>query len=220
MNQGMTDTYRHKGLRKKLVEEIRQKGIKDEAVLAAIEKIPRHLFMDNAFLAFAYQDKAFPIGAGQTISQPYTVAFQSQLLEVEKGDKILEVGTGSGYQSCVLLELGAKVYTIERQRTLYDRTRLMLPEVGYGAGIKFFYGDGYKGIPTFAPYDKAIVTAGAPFIPTDLLTQLKVGGRLVIPVGAGDVQVMTLIIKTGENDYLKEEFGQFRFVPLLGEKQW
>ena len=219
MNQEMNDTYRHKGLRKKLVEEIRQKGIRDEAVLAAIERVPRHLFMDNAFLEFAYQDKAFPIGAGQTISQPYTVAFQTQLLEVKKGDKILEVGTGSGYQASVLLELGAKVFTIERQRLLYDRTRLLLPEIGYSANIKFFYGDGYKGIPTYAPYDKAIVTAGAPYIPEDLLKQLKVGGRLVIPVGAGDVQVMTLVIKTGENQYVQDVFGQFRFVPLLGERQ-
>jgi protein-L-isoaspartate(D-aspartate) O-methyltransferase len=215
----MNDTYRHKGLRKKLVEEIRQKKIKDEAVLAALEKVPRHLFMDNAFLEFAYQDKAFPIGAGQTISQPFTVAFQSELLQVKKGEKILEIGTGSGYQTCVLLELGAKVYTIERQKTLYDRTRLFLPELGYGANVKFFYGDGYKGIPVYAPYDKAIVTAGAPYIPDELLIQLKVGGRLVIPVGAGDVQVMTLIVKTGENEYKKEEFGAFRFVPLLGEKQ-
>lgn len=215
----MLDTYRHKGLRKKLVEGIRQKGINDEAVLQAIERVPRHLFMDNAFLEFAYQDKAFPIGAGQTISQPYTVAFQTQLLEVKKGDRILEIGTGSGYQACVLLELGAKVFTIERQKTLYDRTRLLLPELGYGSNIKFFYGDGYLGQPLFAPYDKAIVTAGAPYIPDPLLQQLKVGGRLVIPVGAGDIQVMTLVIKKGENQYIKEEFGQFRFVPLLNERQ-
>lgn len=219
MNHGMTDSYRHKGLRKKLVEEIRQKGIKDEAVLQAIETIPRHLFMDNAFLEFAYQDKAFPIGAGQTISQPYTVAFQSQLLEVRRGDKILEIGTGSGYQTCVLLEMGAKVFSIERQKTLYDRTRLLLPEMGYTTNVKFFYGDGYLGQPLFAPYDKAIVTAGAPYIPEPLLQQLKVGGRLVIPVGAGDVQVMTLVMKVGENKYVKEEFGHFRFVPLLNERQ-
>jgi protein-L-isoaspartate(D-aspartate) O-methyltransferase len=219
MVQGMIDTYRHKGLRKKLVEEIRGKKITDEAVLQAIEKIPRHLFMDNAFLEFAYQDKAFPIGAGQTISQPYTVAFQSQLLEVKKGDRILEIGTGSGYQTCVLLELGAKVFSIERQKTLYDRTRLLLPELGYGSNVKFFYGDGYLGQPLFAPYDKAIVTAGAPYIPEPLLVQLKVGGRLVIPVGAGDVQVMTLIIKKSETQFIKEELGHFRFVPLLNERQ-
>jgi protein-L-isoaspartate(D-aspartate) O-methyltransferase len=219
MDRAMNDNYRHKGLRKKLVEEIRQKGITDEAVLQAIERVPRHLFMDNAFLEFAYADKAFPIGAGQTISQPYTVAFQSQLLQVRKGEKILEIGTGSGYQACVLLELGAKVFTIERQKTLYDRTKVLLPESGYGSNIKFFYGDGYKGLPAFAPFDKAIVTAGAPFIPDPLLHQLKVGGRLVIPVGAGDIQIMTLITKTGESQYRKEEFGHFRFVPLLGERE-
>jgi protein-L-isoaspartate(D-aspartate) O-methyltransferase len=210
------DSFRHKGLRKKLVEELRIKGIHDENVLRAIETVPRHLFMDNAFLEFAYQDNAFPIGAGQTISQPYTVAFQSQLLQVKKGDKILEVGTGSGYQSSVLIELGAKVFSIERQKLLYDKTRLLLPDLGYFP--KTFYGDGYKGLPLFAPFDKIIVTAGAPIIPEPLLQQLKVGGRMVIPVGRY-FQTMILIIKKDENHFEKFECGQFRFVPLLNEKQ-
>ncbi|TND08057.1 MAG: protein-L-isoaspartate(D-aspartate) O-methyltransferase [Bacteroidetes bacterium] len=214
----MEDNYRHKGLRKKLVEEIRAKGITGENVLQALEKVPRHVFMDNAFLGFAYQDKAFPIGSGQTISQPYTVAFQSQLLEITKGDKVLEIGTGSGYQTAVLLELGAKVYTIERQKALYDKTRQMLPAIGYDP--KFFYGDGYKGLPAFAPFDKILVTAGAPFVPQPLLDQLKPGGRLVIPVGSGDVQVMTLFIKKHDLSLEKHEFGSFKFVPLLTEREW
>lgn len=213
----MQDTYKHKGLRKKLIEELIIKGITDEYVLEAIEKVPRHLFMDNAFLEFAYQDKAFPIGAGQTISQPYTVAFQTELLQVKKGDKILEIGTGSGYQTCVLIEMGAKVYTIERQKELYDNAKYLLPELGYNP--KFFYGDGYKGLPAFAPFDKIIVTAGAPFVPPDLIRQLKIGGILVIPVGAVN-QVMTAITKTAENKTEKMEYGNFKFVPLLQDKQW
>lgn len=215
--ENIKDTYRHKGLRKNLVDEIRKKGITDEKVLKAIEAVPRHLFMDNAFLEFAYRDQAFPIGAGQTISQPYTVAFQTQLLDVKKNEKILEVGTGSGYQASVLVELGAKVYTIERQKLLFDKTRQLLPELGYNP--KMFYGDGYKGIPVFAPYDKVLVTAGAPYIPEALIEQLKIGGRLVIPVGENDIQTMVLIIKTGEKEYSKEECGSFKFVPLLNEKQ-
>lgn len=214
----MEDSYRHKGLRKKLMEELRSKGIVQEEVIQAMDRVPRHLFMDQAFLEFAYADKAFPIGAGQTISQPYTVAFQSQLLEIKKGDKVLEIGTGSGYQTAVLLELGAKVFTIERQKELYDKTRQLLPQMKYDP--KFFYGDGYKGLPAFAPFDKCIVTAGAPFIPQPLVDQLKPGGRLVIPVGQGEVQVMTLIMKKNDNTVEKQEFGNFRFVPLLSEKAW
>ena len=213
----MQDTYRHKGLRKKLIEELVLKGITDKEVLKAIEKVPRHLFMDNAFLEFAYQDKAFPIAAGQTISQPYTVAFQSELLQVKKGDKVLEIGTGSGYQTCVLLEMGAKVFTVERQKELYDKARRLFPELGYNP--KIFYGDGYKGLPSFAPFDKIIVTAGAPFVPPDLVAQLKTRGIMVIPVGELN-QVMTTIIKTGDNQQETLEHGNFKFVPLLQDKQW
>lgn len=212
----MEDSYRHKGMRKQLVADLREKGIDDQGVLEAMTKIPRHLFFDKAFLEFAYQDKAFPIGAGQTISQPYTVAFQTSLLQVQKGEKILEIGTGSGYQTSVLCELGAKVFTVERQRLLYDNSRPIIRSLGYRP--KQFFGDGYKGLPTFAPFTKALVTCGAPFIPEDLLEQLKVGGRLVIPVGEGDVQVMTCIDKIGERDYQKREFGEFRFVPMLNDK--
>jgi protein-L-isoaspartate(D-aspartate) O-methyltransferase len=214
----MKDTYRHKGLRKKLAEEVRAKGITDEKVIQAIDTIPRHLFMDDAFLEFAYQDKAFPIGAGQTISQPYTVAFQTQLLQIKKGDKVLEIGTGSGYQTAVLLECGARVYTIERQKLLYDKVRTLLPQMNYQPN--FFYGDGYKGLPAFAPFDKIIVTCGATFVPEALLSQLKPGGRMVIPVGEGEVQTMTLIEKTTDGQVLKQELGQFRFVPMLGERAW
>ncbi len=212
----MADSYKHQGLRKALVNEIRQKGIMDTGVLKAIEKVPRHVFFDNAFLDFAYQDKAFPIGAGQTISQPYTVAFQSQLLNVVKGEKVLEVGTGSGYQTCVLLELGAKVYTIERQKLLYTRSKGFLPRLGYSP--KFFYGDGYQGLPQFAPFDKVLVTAGAPYAPEALLQQLRPGGLMVVPIGEGDIQVMTVYLKIADNQYDKTEFGEFRFVPLLSEK--
>lgn len=216
-NTAMNDNYRHKGLRKKLVEEIRAKGITDERVLQAVEAVPRHLFLDNAFLEFAYQDKAFPIGAGQTISQPYTVAFQTQLLDLKKGEKVLEIGTGSGYQTSVLLEMGAKVFSIERQKLLFDTTRKLLENLGYGSA-KLFYGDGYKGLPAFQPFDKVLVTAGAPYIPQPLMDQLRVGGRLVAPVGENEVQIMTLLIKKGQNEFKKEEFGEFRFVPLLEEK--
>ncbi len=214
----MDDTYKHKGLRKKLAAEIAARGISDDQVLNAIASVPRHLFMDTAFLAFAYQDKAFPIDAGQTISQPFTVAYQSELLQVEKGDKVLEIGTGSGYQTSVLIEMGAKVYTIERQKTLYDKARHFLPSLGYNP--KMFYGDGYKGLPSFAPFDKVIVTAGAPFIPEDLTKQLRVGGIMVIPVGNDKGQVMTTIIRTSENSFEKTELENFRFVPLLGDKAW
>ncbi|MDD5571888.1 MAG: protein-L-isoaspartate(D-aspartate) O-methyltransferase [Bacteroidales bacterium] len=213
----MNDTYRHKGLRKKLVEEIKRKGIDDKAILTAIEKIPRHLFIDSSFLQFAYQDNPFPIGHGQTISQPYTVAFQTWLLKVKRGDKIMEVGTGSGYQACVLLELGAKVFTVERIKALFDKVKVFLPSIGYEP--RFFFGDGYQGLPTFAPFDKIIVTAGAPSIPTALIRQLKVGGILVIPVGKNDVQVMTSVTKTSETTYETKECGMFRFVPLLYDKE-
>lgn len=212
----MIDSFKHKGLRKHLVQEIKEKGISDENVLKAIGKIPRHFFMDSSFLEIAYQDKAFPIGAGQTISQPYTVAFQTQLLQIEKGDKVLEIGTGSGYQACVLLELGAKVFTIERQKALYDKTKPFLLSIGYQP--KMFFGDGYKGLPTYAPFDKIIITAAAPFIPEELIKQLKIGGLMVVPVNEGDAQIMTLITKISESEIKTEQFGYFRFVPLLNDK--
>jgi protein-L-isoaspartate(D-aspartate) O-methyltransferase len=209
----INDTYRHKGMRRKLVDAISEKGIKDAGVLKAIETVPRHLFMDSSFLEFAYDDKPFPIGAGQTISQPYTVAFQTELLKIKKGDKVLEVGTGSGYQACVLIEMGAKVYTIERHKSLYLQTKALLPVLGYYP-VMVSYGDGYKGLPAHAPFDKIIVTAGAPYIPRDLKSQLKTGGYLVIPVG-DEIQVMVRVIKTGTETYIEEKHGTFRFVPLL-----
>jgi len=213
----MLDSYRHKGLRKKLVETIRGKGVKDENALMAIEKVPRHFFMDSSFIDFAYEDKAFPIGAGQTISQPYTVARMTELLQLKKGDKVLEVGTGSGYQACVLSAMGAKVYTIERQKSLYDKTKLFLPSIGFGT-IKQFYGDGYKGLPTFGPFDKIIVTCGAPYIPDALVSQLKIGGTMVIPVGEGEVQVMQTVIRLTELDKEITSHGSFRFVPMLEDR--
>ncbi|MEI7896942.1 MAG: protein-L-isoaspartate(D-aspartate) O-methyltransferase [bacterium] len=211
------DSYRHQGLRKLLVQNIRQKGIKDPQVLLAIETVPRHFFFDSSFLESAYEDKPFPIGAGQTISQPYTVAFQTELLQIRKNDKVLEIGTGSGYQACILAELGAKVFTIERQKSLFDRTSKYLPVVGYPT-IKSFFGDGYKGLPAYAPFDKMIVTAAAPYIPDALLEQLKPGGILVIPVGANDVQTMTTVIRNEDNTFTKKEYGAFRFVPMLEDK--
>lgn len=213
----MTDTYRHQGLRRKLVETVKSKGITDERVLDAIGKIPRHLFLDSSFTEIAYQDKPFPIGLGQTISQPYTVAFQTELLEVNVGEKILEIGTGSGYQACVLFEMGAKVFSIERHRELHRKSKVLLNKLGYNP--KLFYGDGYKGLPTFAPFDKILVTAGAPEIPEELLKQLKVDGFMVIPVGKGGSQVMLRLKKISESEFEKEEFGHFRFVPLLGKKE-
>lgn len=212
----MKDTFKHKGLRQQLVNIIKTKGIQDENVLKAIGNVPRHLFMDSGFLDHAYQDKAFPIAADQTISQPYTVAFQTELLNVKKGDKILEIGTGSGYQTAVLCELGAKVYSIERQLELFKKTNNFLPKLGYRAK-KLIFGDGYKGLPEEAPFDGIIVTAGAPFVPKPLLNQLKIGGRLVIPVG-DDVQIMTLFIRNDLKEFEKHEFGEFRFVPLLEDK--
>ena len=212
----MKDTFKHKGLRQQLVNVVKTKGIKDESVLKAIGDIPRHLFMDSGFLDHAYQDKAFPIAADQTISQPYTVAFQTELLQIKRGDKILEIGTGSGYQTAVLCVLGAKVYSIERQLELFKKTSKFLPTLGYVAK-KLIFGDGYKGFSEEAPFDGIIVTAGAPFVPKALLSQLQIGGRLVIPVG-DDVQVMTLYIRKGLKEFEKHEFGDFRFVPLLEDK--
>lgn len=216
------DEYLFQGKRKRLVEQLRLKGIKSEKVLSAIEKIPRHLFFDNttarpALLDHAYSDKALPIGAGQTISHPYTVAFQTEQLEVQAGEKVLEIGTGCGYQTAVLLEMGCKVYSIERQKTLYDKTKLFLPYIGYN-GAKFIYGDGYKGLPQFAPFDKIIVTAGAPYIPNDLLTQLKIGGIMLIPLGEGETQEMVWLKKTSNTSFDKKVLGNFKFVPLLQHK--
>ncbi|HLT34267.1 MAG TPA: protein-L-isoaspartate(D-aspartate) O-methyltransferase [Aquaticitalea sp.] len=212
----MKDTFKHKGLRQQLVETVKSKGIGDKKVLDAIGKIPRHLFMDSGFLDHAYVDKAFPIAADQTISQPYTVAFQTELLELKAGSKVLEIGTGSGYQTAVLCELGAKVYSIERQLELFKITSKFLPKLGYRPK-KLIFGDGYKGLKEEAPFDAIIVTAGAPFVPKPLMSQLNIGGRLVIPVGES-TQVMTLIIRKGPKDFEKHEFGEFRFVPLLENK--
>jgi len=212
----LKDTFKHKGLRQQLVNTLISKGIKNEAVLKAIDAIPRHLFMDSGFLDHAYQDKAFPIAADQTISQPYTVAFQTELMEIKKGDKVLEIGTGSGYQTAVLCVLGAKVYSIERQQELFKKTSKFLPKLGYRAK-KLIFGDGYKGLEEEAPFDSIIVTAGAPFVPKPLLAQLKINGRLVIPVG-DDIQTMTLFVRKGPKEFEKHEFGEFRFVPLLEDK--
>lgn len=212
------DNYREKGARKRLVSELEKKGITDKKVLKAIGEVKRHYFFDETFWAQAYLDKAFPIGVGQTISNPYTVAYQSELLHIQPGDKVLEIGTGCGYQTCILLELGAKVYTIERQEQLYNRTIQVLPHLGYKP--KFFLGDGSKGIAEHAPYDKIIVTAGAPLVPQILLRQLKIGGILVIPVGDEKEQKMVTVIRVGENDFDKIVLDTFRFVPLLGDQAW
>jgi protein-L-isoaspartate(D-aspartate) O-methyltransferase len=212
----LKDTFKHQGLRQQLVNTIKEKGITNDNVLKAIGKIPRHLFMDSGFLDHAYQDKAFPIAANQTISQPYTVAFQTELLQVEKGHKILEIGTGSGYQTAVLCLLGATVYSIERQLELFKITSKFLPKLGYRPK-KLIFGDGYKGLKEEAPFDSIIVTAGAPMVPKALLGQLKIGGRLVIPVGE-DVQTMTLFVRKGPKDFEQREFGEFRFVPMLEDK--
>ncbi len=212
----MIDSYRHKGLRKKLVEEVRSKGIQDENVLAAIEAVPRHFFLDSSFVEIAYQDKPFPIGSGQTISQPYTVAFQTELLQAGKGLKVLEVGTGSGYQACILAEMGARVFSIERHHSLFTKTKKLLESMNYK--VKLFYGDGYKGLPAFAPFDRILVTAAAPFVPEALTDQLKTGGMLVLPLGAGDTQVMTRLVKHADGRLEEQKFGYFRFVPLLTNK--
>ena len=213
----LTDTYRHKGLRKQLVEGIRNKGITDERVLQAILEIPRHYFIDSAFDQIAYEDRAFPIAEGQTISQPYTVAYQTLLLEVKPYEKILEVGTGSGYQACVLALMGAQVYTIERQKQLYDHNKQFAYLRNFPA-IRYFYGDGYQGLPTYAPFDKIIVTAAAPSVPDKLVEQLKPGGKMVIPVGEGKVQQMLRILKDGQGKIHEEIFDNFSFVPMLQGK--
>ena len=211
------DSYRHKGLRRQLVDIIRQKGITDERVLDAILHIPRHFFMDSAFDKIAYEDRAFPISEGQTISQPYTVAYQSQLLEVKPYEKVLEIGTGSAYQACVLAEMKAQVYTIERQKKLFDNNKQFAWLKKYPA-LKFFYGDGYEGLPTYAPFDKVIVTAAAPYIPPKLVEQLKPGGLMVIPVGEGQVQRMLRLTRQADGSATEEVFADFSFVPMVGGK--
>jgi protein-L-isoaspartate(D-aspartate) O-methyltransferase len=213
----MFDTFQHKGLRKKLVETIRNKGIRDERILEAIGTIPRHLFMDSGFINFSYKDQAFPIGGGQTISQPYTVAFQTELLEVRARDRVLEIGTGSGYQTAVLLELGASVYTIERQRSLFLKAQAILGELGYKP--HFFFGDGYLGKESYGPYDRILVTAGARDVPESLTGQLKVGGILVVPVGDSLEQDMVRIIRRGDDEFERTEHGSFAFVPMLNGTQ-
>jgi protein-L-isoaspartate(D-aspartate) O-methyltransferase len=213
----MFDTFQHKGLRKKLVETIRNKGIRDERILEAIGTIPRHLFMDSGFINFSYKDQAFPIGGGQTISQPYTVAFQTELLEVRARDRVLEIGTGSGYQTAVLLELGASVYTIERQRSLFLKAQAILGELGYKP--HFFFGDGYLGKESYGPYDRILVTAGARDVPESLTGQLKVGGILVVPVGDSLEQDMVRIIRRGYDEFERTEHGSFAFVPMLNGTQ-
>jgi len=212
------DNYRERGARKQLVELLKRRGIEDKRVLAAIGKVPRHYFFDETFWNQAYKDIAFPIGDGQTISQPYTVAYQTELLHIKPGDKVLEIGTGSGYQTCILLELGADVYTIERQPNLYNRTIQVLPYMGYKP--HFFLGDGSKGIPEHAPYDKILVTAGAPFVPDIMLKQLRIGGVMVIPVGSEREQKMITILRVGEQEYERIELDTFRFVPLVGDQAW
>lgn len=209
----MEDSYRHKGMRRKLIQELEDRGINDKNVLEAFDKVPRHFFLDLAFMNQAYSNVAFQIGAGQTISHPYTVAFQSQLLEVSKGQKILEIGTGSGFQTSILSAMGAKVYSIERQKELYLKAKRIIHNLGYNP--KLFYGDGYKGQASYAPYDRILVTCGAPFLPEELLNQLKVGGILVIPIGEGDSQIMTRYIKVSNDEITKDTYGDFSFVPML-----
>jgi protein-L-isoaspartate(D-aspartate) O-methyltransferase len=211
------DTYRHKGLRKKLIDILRDKGITDNNVLDAINNIPRHFFLDSAFDEIAYEDRAFPIGDGQTISQPYTVAYQTQLLQVKPGDKILEIGTGSIYQASVLAEMGVKVFTIERQKNLFEKTKQFIFKSKY-PNLKFFYGDGFEGLPTYAPFDKVIITAAAPFVPPKLIEQLKPGGKMIIPVDEGLLQRMLRLTKNAEGNYEEEVFQNFSFVPMLTGK--
>jgi protein-L-isoaspartate(D-aspartate) O-methyltransferase len=222
LNTNKEDEYLYQGKRKRLVEQLKEKGITSQSVLNSILKIPRHLFFDQsterpALLDHAYSDKALKIGAGQTISHPFTVAFQTEKLNIVKGEKILEIGTGCGYQTAVLLEMGAKVYSIERQKELFDKTKVFLPLLGY-KGAKLVYGDGYKGMPQFAPFDKIIVTAAAPYIHEELLAQLVIGGILVIPLGEGEEQVMNVIVKKSATEYNKQAFGKFKFVPMLQNK--
>jgi protein-L-isoaspartate(D-aspartate) O-methyltransferase len=208
------DTYRHKGLRKKLIDSIREKGISSERVLEAMFNIPRHYFLDTALDHIAYEDRAFPIQEGQTISQPYTVAYQTQLLDVKQYDKILEIGTGSAYQASVLAELGAQVFTIERQKKLFELTQNFILRSKY-PGIKFFYGDGFEGLPTYAPFDKILITAAAPFIPPKLIEQLKIGGKMVLPLDDEGTQKMMRFTKNKDGSYEEETFSNFSFVPML-----
>lgn len=210
----MIDTHRHRGLRQQLVNELKSKGIKNELILSAFMDIPRHYFLEKTFADWAYKDVAFPIDADQTISQPYTVAMQTTLLDIKKGDKVLEIGTGSGFQACVLSHMGAKVYTIERQKKLFDKTEKFLQDIGFG-NIRTLYGDGYEGAPRFAPFDKILITAGASEIPEKLIDQLKPGGIMVIPLGQGDLQKMLRITKNVDGSLKKENFGNYRFVPFL-----
>lgn len=214
MTRRFEDTYRHKGLRKKLIDSLRDKGINDEMVLAAMNNIPRHFFLDTALDNIAYEDRAFPIAEGQTISQPYTVAYQTQLLQVKPQEKILEIGTGSVYQATVLAEMGAKVFTIERQKALFDKTKHFILKSKY-PGIKFFYGDGFEGLPTYAPFDKVIITAAAPYVPPKLVSQLKPGGIMVVPVNAGEHQQMLRITRHQDGSTTEEAFENFSFVPML-----
>jgi protein-L-isoaspartate(D-aspartate) O-methyltransferase len=211
------DSYRHKGLRKKLIDILKEKGITDSNVLEAINNIPRHFFLDSAFDEIAYEDRAFPISDGQTISQPYTVAYQTQLLQITPHEKVLEIGTGSIYQASVLAEMGAKVFTIERQKNLFDKTRNFVLKSKY-SNIKFFYGDGFEGLPTYAPFDKVIITAAAPFVPPKLIEQLKPGGKMVIPVDEGTQQRMLRLTKNADGSYSEEAFENFSFVPMLTGK--
>lgn len=211
----MIDTYRHKGLRKQLTQELGERGIKSKTVLEAIMAVPRHFFLDAVFTKQAYSNMAFQIGAGQTISHPYTVAFQTELLELKKGDKVLEIGTGSGFQTSILCEMGAKVFSIERQRELYLKANQIVPKLGYNAKLK--YGDGYKGWPSYAPFDKIIVTCGAPFVPPNLVEQLKLNGKMIIPIGGGKEQEMLLITKNEDGSINEDKHGVFSFVPMLKE---
>ena len=212
----MQDTFKYKGMRKKLIGELREKGIIDEKILEAFDAVPRHYFLDNAFAEQAYTNMAFQIGAGQTISHPYTVAFQTKLLEVKKGDKILEIGTGSGFQTSILCELGAKVFSIERHKVLHMNAKNIIKHLGYAPRLSF--GDGYKGLPTFAPFDKVIITCGAPSIPQALVDQMKVGGIMIIPIGEGAEQLMVKVTKISDTEIKEEEFGVFSFVPMLESK--
>lgn len=217
MNTYIEDSYRHKGLRKQLSDQLRNKGIIDENVLNAINEVPRHVFLDSSFVEFAYQDTAFPIGSGQTISQPSTVAFQSQLLQIESGMKVLEIGTGSGYQACVLAAMGARVFSIERQRNLYFKTKEILEQLPFR--VKTFLGDGFEGLPSYQPFDRIIITAGAPVIPEKLIQQMKPGGIMVIPIDNNEDEGQTMLkVTKGEDGSLKKEsFGKFKFVPMLKE---
>lgn len=209
----MQDSYKHKGMRRQLLEELAKKGITDKRIIDAFDAVPRHFFLDLAFMEQAYTDIAFQIGAGQTISQPFTVAFQTQLLDVQKGEKVLEIGTGSGYQTCILCQMGAKVFSIERQKELFVKSKKIIHHFGFNPRLTF--GDGYKGLPSFAPFDKIIITCGAPFIPQDLIDQLKVGGKMVIPLGETVKQRMILLTKISETELKQEDFGDCSFVPML-----